>query len=310
MKSFVIKLSFLIFSLFTYCFTLFSELRAESTLPPNWRSGGSSKEVLQPRYSMEEAPERKRASKKAKDAAGDWSVGMTAGVPELLRFDLRKSFNPNFDLLLSIGPAWPFDITVEMPSDVIKSDKSNTLAAAYTSFDAKFKANWGPHLQLGGSWFPFGGSWLLFGAGGYREFSIKGEAQSQIRVCTIAEAAKEPPCGNDQAAIQTRNSLQVKTKARVQSMTCTLATGWLWNAGESWEVLLLGGATKAIKNSYQVDVEAAIVDPDGVPQELDAALLELKSKSEQDVKTKATTELERLQETLLPVLSIGLAYRF
>jgi hypothetical protein len=209
-----------------------------------------------------------------------------------------------------MSPGIPFEITVEMPSDVIKSDKSNTLAAAYTAFDAKFDAAWGPHLGVGLAIRPLSGAWFIQSVVGYRQIGLRGEAESQLRVCTIAEAIKEPPCGNIQQALQTRNRLRVNADAKVNSTIFSASTGWNWKTGDNWSILLDFGASKAISNTYKVDVEANIVDVDGVPQEVSGALAEMKTKAEKDVSEKAVTELETFSKALLPVLHFGIGYRF
>lgn len=280
-------------------------------LPPNWEAGGNSTLRMRPRTTM------RTGSSSAAPGAEDpresetaWTLGATISSPELLKIDLRYFLNRTLHFNLSVAPGWPYDVTVEMPSDVIKSDKTNTLAAAYTAFDANFKATWGPHVSLGSFWHPFGGSWFVSTGGGYRELSLKGSASSQLRVCTISEAQKEPPCGNDQASLQTRNHLEVSAKARVTSIMAQASTGWLWRPGEHWDVFAAVGATRAVSTKLKVNVTAEIVAPDGTPQELSGALHELKLKSEQDVAAKAETELGKFTDQTLPLAALGVAYRF
>ncbi len=238
------------------------------------------------------------------------SLGLSGSLPELLKLDLIYRLNPSVRLGLSASPGWPFDVTVEMPSDVIRSDKTNTLAAAYTAFDANFKATWGPHVSANAFWHPLGGSWFVMGGGGYRELRLKGSAASQLRICTVAEAIKEPPCGNDQASIQTRNRLEVSANLTLTSWMLAGATGWVWRPWSTWEISMALGATKAVSTRPKIDVNAEIVAPDGTPQEVSGSLLELKSKSEQDVAAKAQSELRKFTDMTLPVASIGLGYIF
>lgn len=294
------------------CSTAYGRPRS-SGLPPNWDAGGSGQLRSRPRLSMDTGTESVTSKKKddiEDNPSNRWTIGIAVAVPELVRLDLRKQLTNTMDLYANIGPGWPFEITVEMPSDVIKSDQTNTLAAAYTAFDANFDATWGPHLNAGIAWHPLGGAWFVGASGGYRSLGLKGSAQSQLRICTIAEAAKEPPCANDQVALQTRNHLRVEVDARVESVMAAAQTGWAWQAGEHFQILLGLGATRALRTTYKVKVNATIVDVDGTPQEVSGALSELKIKSEQDVAGKSKTELASFAEKTLPTASLGIGYAF
>ena len=240
----------------------------------------------------------------------DWSVGIATAFPELLKLDINYTINPDFQLSLTASPGWPYNITVEMPSDVIRSDKTNTLAAAYTAFDANFKATWGPHLSFLGYWHPLGGNWLLFGGPGYRQLKLSGSAAAQLRICTVAEAVKDPPCGNDQNSIQTRNRLEVSSNITMTSWTGSLGTGWVWEPVNRWNISLLLGAMRAFSTKTSISVDASIIAPDGTPQEVSGALGELKVKAEQDVGAKSETELRKFADMTLPVASLGIAYNF
>ncbi|MCX6123442.1 MAG: hypothetical protein NTV34_01630 [Proteobacteria bacterium] len=288
----------------------FAPLAAQGNgLPPNWESGGTAKLKLMPRTSMESGV----SAAEGRDFSQynqDWSVGIATAFPELLKLDLNYNINPDFQLSLSASPGWPFNITVEMPSDVIRSDKTNTLAATYTAFDANFRATWGPHVSFLGYWRPLGGNWLLFGGPGYRLLKLSGSAAAQLRICTVAEAVKEPPCGNDQNSLQTRNRLEVSTNIAMTSLTGTLGTGWVWEPVSQWNISLLVGAMRAFSTKTSVSVDASIIAPDGTPQEVSGALGELKVKAEQDVGAKSEVELRKFADLTLPVASLGLAYNF
>lgn len=286
---------------------------AKSSLPPNWDAGGKAKTKMLPRRSMETGTSSLEAPPPVQDTPEikrRWSVSLNAGSPDLLRLDLRYQFFDALHVGGSVSPGWPFDITVEMPSDVIKADKTNTLAVAYTAFDASFKATWGPQLSAYSLWHPFYGSWFLVGGIGYRQLGLSGSASSQLRVCTVAEAAKEPPCANDQTAIQTRNRLEVEAKVTMDSTMILGGTGWLWKPGDRWEILLSLGVTRALKTKTKISVNASIVDPDGTPQEVSGALADLKAKSERDVADKAEKELGTFATMNLPLALLGVGYRF
>lgn len=282
-------------------------------LPAHWRAGGNAKIKMMPRRTMDERKESED-DERSQTQAGEqrfqpFSLSLALSTPELLRFDAKYQPSRYFSFRLSAGPGWPFKITVEMPSDVIQSDKSNTLAAAYPAFNADFEAIWGPHILLTGNYYPLGSSWFLSFGGGFRQLSIKGSAESALRVCTITEAAKEPPCGDNKSALETRNKLRIDANAILTSTLLQAGTGWQWQPGDRWEILLALGAVRPIKTTANVTANAEIIDPDGTPQEVSGSLAELKAKSENDLSTKAETELSNFATMTLPVVTFGIGYR-
>jgi hypothetical protein len=289
---------------------------AESTssLPPNWNASKPARLQLMPRWAPPPPPKHASERQDPPELAVPPTsiIGLTGGSPELLGLDFLYKPNRWFAGEFSLAPSWPFDITVEMPSDVVQSDKSNTLAAAYTAFDANFKAHWGPHAQLASRWFIFGGAWYIGGGMGYRQLSITGEAESSLRICTIAEAKKEPPCANDKAALQTRNHLRVEADVKITSVTAAAETGWLWLVGahQHFGIGFNVGAFKAVKNTFNSSATAELVAPDGTSQEVSGALEELKLKAERDIADKAETELRPFTEKVLPIAHLGLYYAF
>lgn len=282
-------------------------------LPAHWQAGGKAKVKMMPRTTMESRPEYDEESdeelEKTSRRYKPFSLTVALSTPELLRFDFKYQPSRYFSTRLAVGPGWPFKITVEMPSDVIQADKTKTLAAAYPAFNADFDATWGPHVLATANYHPFGGAWFLSFGGGYRQLTLQGSAEAALRVCTISEAAKEPPCGNDQAALQTRNRLRIEAKAVLTSTLLQAGTGWQWQPGDRWEILLAVGAVRPLKTTPNISATADIVAPDGTPQEVSGSLAQLKTKSESDLSEKAERELRNFADMTLPVLTLGIGYR-
>ena len=283
-------------------------------LPPHWQAGGRAKVKMMPRTTMEQRQDddngdQEETQAPTKKRFRPFSLSVALSTPELLRFDAKYQPSRFFSLRLAVGPGWPFKITVEMPSDVIQADKTNTLAAAYPAFNADFDATWGPHVLLTANVHPFGGAWFLSMGGGFRQLTLTGSAESALRVCTITEAAKDPPCGNDQAALQTRNRLRIDAKAVLTSTLIQVGSGWQWQPGDRWEILLAGGIVRPVKTTPKITANAEIVAPDGTPQEVSGSLAELKTKSESDLSDKAEHELRNFADMTLPVITFGIGYR-
>ena len=297
-------------------------------LPPNWKAGGKTREG----YYYEENSKRSKRRQKQKpsdsntqDASSEnaeaqfeptpqktrrSTFSLFASSPEIVRFDYNYSFSSKLAFTFALSAPFPIDVEVSMPSDIIKADQSQTIAVAYPAFDMNFKVDWGPYFHTGVTWHPFGGNWYTSLAGGARSIKIAGDAASPLRICSVAEAAKEPPCGNDGAAIQTRNTIAISAEIKLLSTFARLATGWIYNLAPAWAVNAEVGIFVPISTSESSDIKAAIVAPDGTPESLSGALSELRAKSETDLADKAEAELRRATKAPLPVLGLGMGYRF
>lgn len=293
------------------------ETRGEDNLPPSWKAGGQAKKDYYYRRksgqgkpivdeaNFEPEPEEERKKKIRRHALGVWGA-----LPELARLEYRYSISSKIAFYLGVSGPMPIDVNVSMPSDVITSDRSKTLAVAYPAFDIKFKVDWGPHIFSGVAWHPFGGSWYTTWSAGYRSVVIKGETSAPLRVCSINEARKEPPCGNDAAALQTRNKIALNADVRIQSIAGRVATGWIYSFSPKIAILAEIGIFAPVTSKESTDISASILAPDGTPEELSGALADMRSKSQTDLADKAADELANVINKPLPVAGIGLGYRF
>ena len=316
--------------------------QSDSELPPNWKAGGkategylhesnnrknkknkknrNNNESPAPQYQQDMDSGKKSGKKSDTAAEAEFqpvvsksrrhTFSLFASTPELVRMDYRYSFSSH--LALTIGASFPVPIAVEvaMPSDVIKADKTKSIAVAYPAFNINFKVDWGPHVHTGLIWHPFGGNWYNSFAAGVRSLRIKGKAASQLRVCSIAEAVKEPPCGNDSAAIKTRNSIALDADITLVSTVARVVTGWVYDVTSAWAINLELGAFAPLNTKQTSKITAAIIAPDGTQEDVSGALGELRAKSEVDVADKAKTELGKVTNRPIPVLGLGIAYRF
>jgi hypothetical protein len=284
-------------------------------LPPSWKAGGKAKKDFFYRRNppqktpvVDEAefePEPSPTLKPRRHAVSLW-----ASLPEFARLEYRYSLSPKLAFFLGASGPMPINVNVSMPSDVITTDRAKTLAVAYPAFDITFKIAWGPHIMSGLAWHPLGGRWYTTWAAGVRSITIVGNAASPLRVCSIKEARKEPPCGNDSAAIQTRNTIALETKASILSFAGRFATGWVFSIAPQFAIMAELGVFAPLSTKESIDVEASILSPDGTPEEVSGALSDLREKSQKDLATKASSELGKVINKMLPVAGIGMAYRF
>jgi hypothetical protein len=305
-----------------------SPAQSASELPPNWKSGGDSREGYYHEENNKRIKKRRRKQEDVRDQSSKdpnapeaqfepapsrskrSTFAVYASSPEIARVDYRFSVSPHFAFAVGLGVPVPIDVEVSMPSDVIKADQSKSIAVAYPAFDINLKVAWGPHAHAGMIWHPLGGVWYASLAGGVRSLKVSGSTSAPLRICSVAEAAKEPPCGNDNAAIQTRNVIALETDIKMQSTYGRVATGWIYNLGPAWALTAEVGAFVPFSTKEDSSVKASIVAPDGTPEDLSGALGDLRSKSEKDLDQKAREELGRFSKAPLPVLALGIGFRF
>lgn len=282
-------------------------------LPPNWTSGGGAS--VQKLHSKKAADLHASGGREAQfsstaSKSRRQTLGVLGSLPELARMDYRYAVSPFWAFTAGVSAPMPVEVDISMPSDVIKADAKKGLAVAYPAFDIKFKIDWGPHFYTGAVWHPFGGVWYSSAGLGVRSIRIQGHAATPLRICSITEAAKDPPCGNDSAAIQTRTQLSLKADIKLLSYTARAATGWLFPITPAWVILAEAGIFAPFNTKENTKILAELLDSDGTAEEVSGALGELRAKSEDDVKAKTKTELSKYTNKMLPVLGVGLGYRF
>ena len=287
---------------------------SKSELPPNWNAGGKAKVEkrggMLPTQNPNQEPAREAEFQPASRRVKRHSVTLWGGLPDLARIDYRYSLSSKLILNLATSAPIPVTVDVDMPSDVVKADPQKGLAVAYPAFNIHFDMTWGPHAYGGLIWHPFAGSWYTSLAGGMRYLRITGKAASPLRICSIIEAAKEPPCGNDQAAIQTRNLIALDADIEVTSVFARAATGWTLAFGQGFLAVIELGALVPLQTTTSAKVEASIEAPDGTPSDLSGALADLRDKSQKDLENKALSSLDPYLKKPLPVLAIGVGYTF
>lgn len=301
--------------------TAFAE--SNSSLPPNWNAGGKATIERRGGMGRDARPTNAPPSKQGQQITNTeaefrevrprfkrQTLALSATLPEFVRIDYRYALSSHLALNLGVSGPMPVTVDVSMPSDIIKADTQKQLAVAYPAFDMHFNLTWGPHVFGGLLWHPFRGSWYTAFGGGVRYLRIAGDASSPLRICSIIEAANEPPCGNDAAAIQTRNEIALTADIQLLSYFGRVATGWGWEISDRVIALFEAGIMAPFSTSQKTSVKAQILAPDGTPEELSGALGELKGKSETDLEQKAIAELAKIANKPLPILGIGLGYRF
>jgi hypothetical protein len=139
---------------------------------------------------------------------------------------------------------------------------------------------------------------------------LVGDAKSPILVCSLIEAAKEPPCSDPAARIETQTELALDADVTTTAMLVRAGLGWFWHVGDFGYIMFNAGASKPTSIKRNVKVEANMVTPAGTDAEVSGALAQVKAEREADLESKAVREMRPVEEKLLPILGLAAGVRF
>jgi len=303
-------------------FLLTSEINAKTTLPPSWEMGGEA-QLGKGDYSegsdvestsdyevgYDEYGAYKKAKKRRRWYEPQVYVGAGLNLPELMTFETWFAFGKYFALRAFYTPLIPLNIRVEMPTDVMSAKKG--LAVVNPDFTIKLRLDYGPHYGLETIAFPFGNSFFISAGASYRKMRLVGRAKSPFYICSVIEAAKEPPCGNEDARIQTSTELELEVDAVSTAILYRGSFGWLWHVGASGYLAFDAGLTKPTGIKRSVDVTANVDSP-GTENDDDyvGALAAVKEERQNDMEDKALTEMRPTEEKALPIIGLSVGYHF
>ncbi len=274
-------------------------LDAEQDIPPSWRA--------QDKNLFREASPRKKGRKSSSWYLPRFAVGAGLNVPELIPFEAYMLFGKYFAIRGFYTPILPFNVRIEMPADVISTKKG--IGVANPDFTIRMKAEYGAHYGAEALIFPFGQSFFVAGGGSYRRMRLQGAAQSPILVCSLIEAAKDPPCADPATRIETQTELGISADATTTAMLARAAIGGFWHIGRYGYFMMNLGYTKPIKIRRDVDIETNVFGPSSSDQEITGAIAEVQSEREIELEKKALQEMRPVEEKPLPIFGIAAGIR-
>jgi hypothetical protein len=236
-----------------------------------------------------------------------FALGVGANLPEVLPFEGFVFFGKHFGLRLFYTPEIPFNIRVEMPSDVISTKKG--VGVANPDFTIRMKAVYGAHYGAEALVFPWGGSFFVAAGASHRAMRLSGSAKSPILVCSLIQAAQEPPCPDPEARIETATELELKADAHTSALLTRASLGWFWHVGGAGYLSFVAGATKPTRIRSSVDVEANLDSPSSEDPDITGALAEVKTEREADLRDKALKEMRPVEEKVLPIIGLSAGIR-
>ena len=276
-------------------------------LPPTWEDG------LSPTRSKPTKPapptrSRRTASREDFSFAPQLSLGLGAAFPDVAPVDVGLIFGKWFRLRMFWAPPVPFRIRVEMPSDVISTN--NSIGVANPDFLINLKAVWGPSLGAEALVFPFGGSFFIAGGVSHRELTIRGSASSPILICSLAEAAQDPPCGRSDAALVTRTKLGVSADARSSALLLRTSLGGFWEFPGGFYLTSWLGTAKPTRVRRSVKADAKVESPAGDNDDINTALAAVRTEKARELEEKAKDEIAPHDQKRMLLLGVGMGWVF
>jgi hypothetical protein len=271
-------------------------------IPPSWQVDNHE---LYPKQKGQRGQKGRRSAREWYQPA--FALGIGASLPEVLPIEGYAFFGRYFALRLFYTPPIPFNIRVEMPSDVISTKKG--IGVANPDFTIRLRAIYGAHYGAEALVFPFAGSFFLSSGVSHRRMRLSGSAKSPILVCSLVEAAAEPPCADPEARIETATEIELKAKAETTALLMRASLGWFWHIGSAGYLSFSAGATKPTRIRSNVEVEANLDTPAEVDPDIEGALAEVKAEREADLRDKAFKEMRPVEEKMLPIIALSAGIR-
>lgn len=166
----------------------------------------------------------------------DFSLALNAAIPDLWSMTLQWRLSPRFAVEFRAAPETKLNIRIEMPADLISTKKN--IGVAHPPYTITSKAGSGPGGGIAGVFYPYlsgrdGGGWFIGVGAEQRRFTLAGSTKSPVLICSLIEAEKDPPCGDEDAAIVTRTQIVLDANLSTTGFALRGWTGWRWNFGAS-----------------------------------------------------------------------------
>ena len=277
---------------------------SSANLPPSWQTGPATSKGAPP----------PTADASTKGTTRSWysprfAVGGRADVPELLDIEGFAFWGSRIGLRVFYAPAVPIPLKVEIPSDVVSANKKTGLAVANPAFTVTgqltYGQQWGAELMA----FPMGGSFFIAFGASQRHLRLVADARSSVLVCSLIEAAKEPPCGDAAAAVKSRTELTAHADATMSALLVRGAIGGLWHLGRVGYLTLSLGVAKPTRLSHNVGVDVGLGTPDTPSVDLSGPLEEVRSQRRADLQGQAIKALQPIESGVLPILGLSAGLR-
>jgi len=237
-----------------------------------------------------------------------FALGGGVNLPEFVPIEAYMFFGKYFAIRGFYTPPLPFNIRVEMPSDILSTKKK--IGVANPDFTIKFKAVYGPQYGFEGLYFPTGKSFFVSGGGSFRQIELSGHTKSPLYVCSLQEVAKNPPCGDESKRLTTSTQIELAADTITTSLVARGAMGWMWDVGRVGYFTLYGGYAKPFNIKKNASITANLDSPQTEDEALTGALEQFKAEKEAELRDKALSEIGPSTEKPLPILGISFGVRF
>jgi hypothetical protein len=228
-----------------------------------------------------------------------FALGMGMDLPDIFPIE-GLWWTKYFGARVFYAPAFPFDVRVEMPADVISSSRG--IQIEHPELNIKLDALYGANYGAEFSFFPFAGSFFLNLGLSQRSFRLAGEVKSPLII---------RPQGAEES-ITTRTVFGLRADARTESLLLRASAGWIWRILDSfyWRLAVIGVA-KPTKTRSTVKVDVLVESPTTEENvELAGALAELRDQKESELSDKAHQQIRPVEDQLWPIIGLSVGYVF
>lgn len=254
----------------------------------------------------------------------DFSWSINGAIPEIFSSTLHWRLAERFALELRAIPETRLNVRIEMPQDLISTKKN--IGVANPDYTIHSKLIVGTGFGFGTIYYPYlsgrdGGGWFVGLGLDQRAYTITGKTKSPILICSLIQAAKDPPCGDEDAALVTRTEFVIDAETTTSGLAARLWTGWRWSFRASGSGAFAGregqslgkrlfveaalGAEQVSTPKRNTKVTLKLETPGQADAETETALGILRDQNADKSQDKLDTLLKRYDRQIVPVVWIA-----
>lgn len=196
---------------------------------------------------------------KAARPRSNFSWALNGAIPEIFSATVHWRLTDRFAIEARGIPETRLNVRIEMPQDLISTKKN--IGVANPEYTIHSKLTVGAGLGAGAVYYPYlsgrdGGGWFVGLGLDQRRYTVTGKTQSPILICSLLQAAKDPPCGDEDSALVTRTEFVIDAKTETSGLATRAWTGWRWSFRASGSGAYAGREGQTI--GRRLFIEAAI----------------------------------------------------
>lgn len=237
-----------------------------------------------------------------------YAAAVNLAFPDLLPLDFFYFPNKQWAVRFYLTP--PLLLGAKLLMDADSTTLNSRLKVATPEAEVDLKIRYGPAFGMDALFFPWQGSLYAFGGLSYRRLQVKAQDSEPLYVCFVVA---EIPCDQSHSFLTSSSSINVDAEYTSTSIAARAGAGWIWRLPGRLFLNFAAGLTKPIITKRSVSVVVSTDDTakaEGADPGVKDGLNNLKSRKESQLEAKAVSIAQQFDQSLLPILSVGLGYSF